>query len=110
MYIEHEQQKQKTSQDKRTLDLVDAKEKPQDGENPLINSSYYYSIVQQRERVQISNSLAQNNPIKISSQQQSTTALTRRSTLVKAAPKRPPSSSVNNRSIRPSKPAKVNPK
>jgi len=33
---------QKTSQDKRTLDLADAKEKPLDGENPLINPSYYY--------------------------------------------------------------------
>ena len=26
---------QKTNQDKRTLDLVDAKEKPQDGEKPF---------------------------------------------------------------------------
>ena len=33
---------QKTSQDKRTPYLKDAKEKPQDGENPLTNSYYYY--------------------------------------------------------------------
>jgi len=39
--------------------LADAREKPQCGENPLIKSSYYYSIVQQRESVQKSNSLAE---------------------------------------------------
>ena len=63
---------QKTSQDKRTPDLADAREKPQCGENPLINSSYNYSIVQQRERVHKSNSLAQNTIKSSRSKQQST--------------------------------------
>lgn len=47
---------QKTSQDKRTLDLAYVREKPQCGENPMINSSYYYiKLSSETERVQKSN-------------------------------------------------------
>ena len=50
---------QKTSQDKRTPNLADAREKPQDGENPWINSSYFYIKMFSTERVQRLNCLAQ---------------------------------------------------
>ena len=101
MQIEHKQ----NAEDKRTQYLVDAGEKPQCGENPFINSSYYSSTVQQREgeRVQISDLLAQKSVIKINSQQESITALTRKSTLVKSTPKSSPSCSVNKSPIRPSR-------
>ena len=45
--------KHKTSQDKRTPDLADDREKPEDGEIPLINYSYYYiKRLAERERIQ----------------------------------------------------------
>ncbi len=51
-----------------TPDLVDAREKPQDGKNPLINSSYYYiRCSTKRERVQTVKvdlpNQSQNNPL-----------------------------------------------
>ena len=59
---------QKTSQDKRTPDLADAKEKPQCGENPLINSSYYYiKCSTKRETTKVKIDLpnqSQHNPVK----------------------------------------------
>lgn len=63
----------KTSQDKRTPDFADAREKPQCGENPLINSSYSYITMFIRERestivkIDLPNS-SQNNLVKICNQ------------------------------------------
>jgi len=44
---------QKRSQDKRTPNMADAREKPQCGESPLIKSSSYYSKVQLREGTKV---------------------------------------------------------
>jgi len=86
---------QNTSQDKRTLDLADAKEKPQCGENPLINSSYYYNkSYAKRESTEVKLTCpiqSQNSPVNFCSE---TSALTKKSMLVESAINHPQNSSV----------------
>lgn len=85
---------QKTSQDKKTPNLADAREELQCWENPLINSSYYYikSSVEReyKNQIDLPNS-SQNNPVNVCSQ---TSALTKKSMLVKSEINHPKNSSV----------------